>query len=95
MKFNPHNENHLLSVGSDGLYKIWDLRAGEAVIQGQVCEEAVNCASWNKVNGHMFACAGEDCMVTVWDERMPDKNLNELRFHDQEVTSLDWHPTSE
>lgn len=32
VKFCPKNEHHLLSVGSDGLYKIWDLRAGSAVI---------------------------------------------------------------
>jgi len=43
----------------------------------------------------MFACAGEDCTVTVWDDRMPNNSLNDLRFHEQEITSLDWHPTAE
>mmetsp|Transcript_45143 Transcript_45143/g.59858 ORF Transcript_45143/g.59858 Transcript_45143/m.59858 type:complete len:127 (+) Transcript_45143:879-1259(+) len=43
----------------------------------------------------MFACAGEDCLVTIWDMRMPDQCLNEMRFHEQEITCLDWHPTEE
>ena len=43
----------------------------------------------------MFACAGEDCVVKVWDDRMPDSFLNEMRFHEQEIISLDWHPYAE
>ena len=64
-------------------------------IQGQVSEQALNCATFNNVNENMFACSGEDCEITVWDVRMPEDHLNTLHFHEQEVTCLDWHPTQE
>lgn len=43
----------------------------------------------------MFACAGEDCQVSVYDMRMPANHLNQMHFHEQEITSLEWHPSSE
>ena len=43
----------------------------------------------------MFACAGEDCQVTIWDVRMPQNYLNEMRFHEQQITVLEGHPTNE
>ena len=49
----------------------------------------------NQVNENLFGCAGEDCQVTLWDVRMPNDHLNELRFHEQEITSLEWHPSAE
>ena len=54
----------------------------DCVLQGQVCEEALNCGTFNRVNENMFACAGEDCQVTVWDVRMPQNFLNEMNFHE-------------
>ena len=60
-----------------------------------MCEEVLNVGAWNNVIETMFATAGEDQLITIWDMRMPDSPLNDLRFHQEEVTSLDWHPTNE
>ena len=75
----------------------WDLRQGvsESALTGQVSEDPVNCGTFNNVNENMFACAGEDCQVTIWDVRMPQNYLNEMRFHEQQITVLEWHPTNE
>ena len=58
-------------------------------------EEALNCGTFNAVNENLFACAGEDCLVTVWDMRMPNSHLNEMNFHEQQITCLEWHPSNE
>ena len=62
----------------------WDLREGgsKCVLQGKVADEALNCGTFNRVNENLFACAGEDCKVSVWDTRMPDHCLNEMQFHE-------------
>ena len=74
----------------------YDLRQGsEPILRGEVSEEPLNCATFNNVNESMFACGGEDNSVSIWDMRMPDNYLNDMRFHEQQVTSLEWHPKAE
>lgn len=33
--------------------------------------------------------------MTVWDMRMPNNHLNEMNFHEQQITCLEWHPSNE
>ena len=72
-----------ITSGNDGFYKIWDLRAADYVCTGQVSEKPLNCGTFNNVNANLFAISGEDCAVSIWDQRMPNDHLNDMRFHEQ------------
>ena len=41
----------------------------------------------------MFALGTEDNDVSIWDSRMPSESLNDLSFHESQVTCVEWHPT--
>ena len=60
-----------------------------------MAEEALNCGTFNRVNENMFACAGEDCQVSIWDLRLPQTSLNQMHFHESQITCLEWHPSNE
>lgn len=88
----------LITSGSDGFFKIWDMRdcGYKPVLTGQGSDNELNCAQFNNVNKFMFAVAGEASgMIGIWDMRMPEMVLNDVEHHDKQVTALEWHPCKE
>jgi len=87
-----------VTAGNDGLFKVWDIRDNgyKCALQGKGSDDALNVATFNNVNRHLIAAAGEESgMVGIWDMRMPTMFLNDLAFHTKQVTVAEWHPTKE
>ena len=39
--------------------------------------------------------SGQSESISVWDMRLPSQSLNEMVFHEGQITALEWHPTKE
>lgn len=98
VKFSPLDGNLLVTSGSDGFFKVWDIRdcGYRSIVMGQASDNDLNCAAFNYVNRNLLAVGGEDTgMVGIWDLRMPDMCINDLTHHNKQVTAVEWHPTQE
>jgi WD40 repeat protein len=88
----------LVTSGSDGIFKIWDMRdcGYRSILSCHASDTELNCATFNNVNPNLLAVGGEESgLIGVWDLRMPHMVINDLSHHNKEVTSLEWHPTEE
>lgn len=43
----------------------------------------------------MVAAGEESGEISIWDLRMPQSSINTVNFHKQQVTNVEWHPSSE
>jgi histone-binding protein RBBP4 len=97
-RFSPIEENLFVTSGADGFFKVWDLRdfGHKSVVSIQGSNTELNVAAFNYVNKHLIACAGDpDGTVSIYDLRMPERVLNDLEFHKDQVSVLEWHPNRE
>lgn len=98
VKFSPIDGNLMVTSGSDGFFKVWDIRdcGYRSLAQGQASDNDLNCATFNNVNRNLIAAAGEDTgLVGIWDLRMLETCINDLTHHSKQVTVVEWHPTQE
>jgi WD40 repeat protein len=52
--------------------------------------------SFNQKSDFLFATGGERSgFIHVWDMRMPKYFINDLGYHKDQVTQIEWSPTSE
>ena len=66
----------------------------DCILQGQATEQQINCGTFNSVVAEMFALGTEDNDVSIWDSRKPSESLNDLSFHESQVTCVEWHPSN-
>lgn len=74
VKFSPLESSMLVTSGSDGFFKIWDLRdcGYKSVLSCHASDTELNCATFNNVNPNLLAVGGEESgLIGVWDLRMP------------------------
>lgn len=72
-KFSPLNPNYLVTAGSDGFFKVWDLRDNgyKHSFKCSSSKDQLNCATFNNVNPFLIVAAGEESgAISVWDLRM-------------------------
>jgi ribosome assembly protein RRB1 len=85
------------SAGVDGTVRLWDARQGPGqhplVMKVHDCD--VNVLSWNPVVGDLLLTGGDDGSFKCWDVRFPNEVMASFSWHQQPVTSVDWHPTDE
>jgi len=84
VKFSPLDPNILITTGSDGKFKVWDIRdcGYRSLLTGEGSDNDLNCATFNNVNKNLFACGGEDTgLIGVWDLRLPKMCINDLSHH--------------
>lgn len=63
-------EPYLCSGGDDCFIKVWDLRilkSGEPVAQFKQHSASICSVQWNPNDSTVFAAAGEDDVVSLWD----------------------------
>ena len=98
VKFSPLETNILVTSGSDGYFKIWDMRdcGTRSILSCQASDDELNCATFNNINRNLLAGGGEESgLIGVWDIRMPQMVINDLSHHTKQVTNIEWHPTQE
>ena len=98
VKFSPVDPNLIVSSGSDGFFKVWDIRdcGYKSLLVCHASDNEVNCATFNNVNRNLVVAGGEESgMIGIWDLRMPSMVINDVQHHAKPVTSLEWHPTQE
>ena len=84
VKFSNIDPDLFVTAGSDGFFKIWDLRdcGYKSTLMGHASDNDLNCASFNHVNRFLIACGGEETgLIGVWDLRMPNMCINDLTYH--------------
>lgn len=64
-----------------------------AVIQAHDCD--VNVLSWNPVVSDLLLSGGDDGCFKCWDARFPKDVMANFHWHQQAITSVDWHPSDE
>ncbi|KAK2964504.1 putative Ribosome assembly protein rrb1 [Blattamonas nauphoetae] len=83
VKFNPTNDNHILTASSDGTIKLWDTRNNPQGGAAMTIKNAhnspgagngakdVNTIDWNPFVETLFASGGDDHSIRIWDVRQP------------------------
>jgi len=54
----------------------------------------INRVRWNPINGNWLLTGSQDASLKVHDIRVM-KEFNHFQGHDNQVTSVDWHPFKE
>ncbi|KAL8824030.1 MAG: hypothetical protein Q9191_005353 [Dirinaria sp. TL-2023a] len=110
LQWSPNERNVFASASSDGTIKIWDVRSKShaPAISVSVSKTDVNVLSWSKQTPHLLATGAEDGEWAVWDLRQwkplsnaktdsnaKPKPVASFNFHQEQITSLEWHPTDD
>jgi WD40 repeat protein len=83
----------LVSVGGDGLIKIWDPEAGgEPMLSGPGRPAGAVYSVAVRTDGRQFATGGEDGMVRTWDPETGKEDLPPLD-HGASISALAYDPT--
>ncbi|CDW85560.1 wd40 repeat-containing protein [Stylonychia lemnae] len=81
---NVLNKNCLLSTGSDGGIRLWDIRQPEAPVQTYHKFHYDKINTIDNLSGYVFASASDDSNINMWDIRM-SKMLKQIRFENDHV----------
>ncbi|KAG9510417.1 Elongation factor Tu, mitochondrial, partial [Fragariocoptes setiger] len=88
-----HNsETILLSGSQDGLIKMFDLRAPEAVATFQGLSESVRDVQFSPHNSNTFIAVLDNGYVQLYDMKRTDKYEERFTGHSGPVLACDWHP---
>ena len=105
LAFDPHIGRYLLSGGSDGTIKFWDLRSfshGKATMLIRSSKtysgrsNAIRDVRWSPTQAPSdtveFASASDSGVIQKWDLRNSEFPLLRLNAHEKPCMSIDWHP---
>ena len=85
-RFSPLNHHLLVTSGSDGHFKVWDLRDNgyKSSLSVQASDNELNVCTFNNLNPYLVATGGDsDGSIAIWDLRKASALLNDLEFHKQ------------
>lgn len=90
------SSNKLVSGHNDGFVYLWDMAGKPKRVSSFECHRGVNSVQFHKQNPRIFATAGEDCCVSLFDLRHSSNSpFVILTAHTREVLSLDFAFQSE
>ena len=96
IKFSPNQTEVLATGASDGVVRIYDLRApinisNELKINSHNCD--INVLAWNIKSPTLLATGADDGSFKVWDLRFIGKeSISHVAWHKDQITSLEWQP---
>jgi polyadenylation factor subunit 2 len=81
----------LVSGSKDHSVKLWDPRSGRCLTTLSSSKNQVSRTLFEKTEGLLLATSGRDQIIRIFDLRMM-RDVFHLRGHENEITSLAWHP---
>ncbi len=101
LKWSPSEVGVFASASADHSVAVWDLRrrASSMISLPKAHDVDVNVISWNQNVTYLLASGDDNGLFKVWDLRSFKKTAPEpvaqFRWHTNQVTSIEWHPTDE
>jgi WD40 repeat protein len=101
MAFHPIDTNYLVTGGADGKVCIWDVSSNGFKLKWRNDDRHKNWVRTVAFNhdGTIFATAGDDYKIILWEWKYPDSNPKEIQFlpeseraHENWITSIVFHP---
>lgn len=103
LAFNPHDGRYLLSGGSDGVIKLWnidDTKREQRSLNSQrqfpkrarPTMDAITDIKWSPSDGFEFAIGTRAGVIERWDMRQDNKPLLRIPAHSTRCAAVDWHP---
>ncbi|KAH6590423.1 hypothetical protein BASA50_009398 [Batrachochytrium salamandrivorans] len=102
IQWSPSQSNVFASSSSDRTIRIWDARDKRKPQLTMTAHNSdVNVISWNRTlsSGHVLASGADSGEFSIWDLRTwPSSKgkpvpLASFKWHQEPITSIDWHPT--
>ncbi|KAH9273214.1 hypothetical protein BASA83_004503 [Batrachochytrium salamandrivorans] len=102
IQWSPSQSNVFASSSSDRTIRIWDARDKRKPQLTMTAHNSdVNVISWNRTlsSGHVLASGADSGEFSIWDLRTwPTSKgkpvpLASFKWHQEPITSIDWHPT--
>ena len=90
-----HPYRSLIASGSrESLIKLWDPKSPNSCVSNIANhKKSIMCLQWNQ-NGNWLATGAKDGQIKIFDIRVM-KEIENLRGHNCDVCSLQWHPVHE
>jgi ribosome assembly protein RRB1 len=105
IQWSPSERHVFASASSDGTVKIYDARSNtkKHQLSVEVSSSDVNVASWCRAVDYLLATGADDGVWGVWDLRTfpnagqgkPISAIASFTFHQQPITSVEFHPTED
>ena len=65
----PNDEQSLYFGGGEGMFNVWDLRAGKSVFHWELHKYRIHTIDFNPRNPHLMATSSQDRTACLWDLR--------------------------
>lgn len=91
-KWHNFNPNLFGSVSEDNTLQLHDQRTKDASIEKVQTKKPYNTIAFSAHSTNLFAAAGTDSMVYLYDRRRASKPLHMMPGHEDAVTCLEFHP---
>ncbi|CAN6857239.1 unnamed protein product [Brassica oleracea] len=65
----PNDEQSLYFGGGEGMFNVWDLRAGKSVFNWELHKYRIHTIDFNPRNPHLMATSSQDRTACLWDLR--------------------------
>lgn len=92
--FHNTEPSYLLSGSQDGMIKLFDLKAGEAVATFPGLSESVRDVQFSPHSPYLFIAVQDNGYVQLYDIRRTDRYERRFTGHSGPVFACDWHPES-
>lgn len=94
--WNKYDSNMIITGGSEGLIKGWDIRnMSNELFELSGCEYAIRRIQFSPHYSNIIASASYDYTTRIWDMSKSSEATEIVRHHSEFVYGLEWNPLRE
>lgn len=91
--WHPTNPNIVVTGGSEGLIKLWDIRyASNPLLEIFSGPTAIRRIKYSYHNRNVLASVSYDGISRIWDLDQPTEPIETIQNHMDSVFGVDWNP---